>query len=64
VEGGTQTAELFHAAGLINEFWKIEKQVLLGEGKPAPQLAHVEFEKKFIVGQDNVWSKGSWPKIT
>ena len=63
VEGGTQTAELFHAAGLINEIWKIEKQVLLGEGKPAPQLAHVEFEKKFIVGQDNVWSKGSWPKI-
>ena len=64
VEGGPRTANLFYAAGLIDEIWKIEKQVTLGEGLLAPTLTDVVFEKKFMVGQDNVWSKALIPKST
>ncbi len=64
VEGGTRTANQFYTAGLINEIWKIEKQIKLGEGIPAPILKDVVFENKFIIGQDNVWSKGLMPKIS
>lgn len=64
VEGGPRTANLFYAAGLIDEIWKIEKQIKLGEGIPAPILTDVVFENKFIIGQDNVWSKGLMPKIS
>lgn len=64
VEGGTRTANQFYTAGLINEIWKIEKQIKLGEGIPAPILTDVVFENKFIIGQDNVWSKGLMPKIS
>lgn len=64
VEGGTRTANQFYTAGLINEIWKIEKQIKLGEGIPAPILTDVVFEKKFMIGQDNVWSKGLMPKIS
>ncbi len=64
VEGGTRTANQFYTAGLINEIWKIEKQIKLGEGIPAPILTDVVFENKFILGQDNVWSKGLMPKIS
>ena len=63
VEGGTRTANQFYTAGLMNEIWKIEKQIKLGEGIPAPILTDVVFEKKFMIGQDNVWSKGLMPKI-
>ena len=61
VEGGPRTAKLFYAAGLINEIWKIENQVKLGEGILAPTLIDVVFEKKFMVGQDNIWSKAVVP---
>ncbi len=64
VEGGTRTANQFYTAGLINEIWKIEKQIKLCEGIPAPILTDVVFENKFIIGQDNVWSKGLMPKIS
>ena len=64
VEGGPRTAKLFYDAGLINEIWKIEKQVKLGEGILAPTLTNVVFEKKFIVGQDNIWSKALLPKLS
>ncbi len=64
VEGGTRTANQFYTAGLMNEIWKIEKQIKLGEGIPAPILTDVVFENKFIIGQDNVWSKGLMPKIS
>ena len=64
VEGGTRTANQFYTAGLINEIWKIEKQIKLGEGIPAPILTDVVFKNKFIIGQDNVWSKGLMPKIS
>ena len=62
VEGGTRTANQFLTAGLINEIWKIEKQIKLGEGIPAPILTDVVFEKKFMIGQDNIWSKAKLPK--
>jgi diaminohydroxyphosphoribosylaminopyrimidine deaminase/5-amino-6-(5-phosphoribosylamino)uracil reductase len=61
IEGGTHTAKLFYAAGLINEIWKIEKQIKLGAGVLAPIFTNVKFEKKFTVGQDNVWSKALIP---
>ncbi len=64
VEGGTRTANQFLTAGLINEIWKIEKQIKLGEGIPAPILTDVVFEKKFMVGQDNIWSKAIIPKLS
>lgn len=64
VEGGTRTAIQFHTAGLINEIWKIEKQIKLGEGILAPILTDVAFEKKFMVGQDNIWSKAMLPKLS
>lgn len=64
VEGGTRTAKLFYAAGLINEIWKIEKQVQLGEGILAPIFSNVKFEKKFIVGNDNIWSRALLPKLS
>ncbi len=64
VEGGTRTANQFLTAGLINEIWKIEKQIKLGEGIPAPILTDVVFEKKFMVGQDNIWSKALIPKLS
>ena len=64
VEGGTRTAIQFHTAGLINEIWKIEKQIKLGEGILAPILNDVAFEKKFMVGQDNIWSKAMLPKLS
>jgi len=63
VEGGTRTANQFYTAGLINEIWKIEKQIKLGEGILAPILTDVVFEKKFMVGQDNIWSKSKLPKL-
>jgi len=62
LEGGTRTANQFLTAGLINEIWKIEKQIKLGEGIPAPILTDVVFEKKYMVGQDNIWSKAKLPK--
>jgi riboflavin biosynthesis pyrimidine reductase len=61
IEGGTHTAKLFYAAGLINEIWKIEKQIKLGAGVLTPIFTNVKFEKKFTVGQDNVWSKALLP---
>jgi diaminohydroxyphosphoribosylaminopyrimidine deaminase/5-amino-6-(5-phosphoribosylamino)uracil reductase len=64
VEGGTRTANQFYKAGLINEIWKIEKQIKLGEGILAPILTDVAFEKKFMVGQDNIWSKAMLPKLS
>jgi diaminohydroxyphosphoribosylaminopyrimidine deaminase/5-amino-6-(5-phosphoribosylamino)uracil reductase len=64
VEGGTRTAIQFHTAGLINEIWKIEKQIKLGEGILAPILTDVVFEKKFMVGQDNIWLKALLPKLS
>ncbi len=64
VEGGTRTANQFLTAGLINEIWKIEKQIKLGEGILAPILTDVVFEKKFMVGQDNIWSKAIIPKLS
>ena len=64
VEGGTRTANQFYTAGLINEIWKIEKQIKLGEGILAPILTDVAFEKKFMVGQDNIWSKAMLPKLS
>ena len=64
VEGGTRTANQFLTAGLINEIWKIEKQIKLGEGILAPILTDVVFEKKFMVGQDNIWSKALIPKLS
>ena len=64
VEGGTRTANQFYKAGLINEIWKIEKQIKLGEGILAPILNDVAFEKKFMVGQDNIWSKAMLPKLS
>jgi diaminohydroxyphosphoribosylaminopyrimidine deaminase/5-amino-6-(5-phosphoribosylamino)uracil reductase len=64
VEGGTRTANQFYTAGLINEIWKIEKQIKLGEGILAPILTDVVFEKKFMVGQDNIWSKALIPKLS
>ena len=64
VEGGTRTANQLLTAGLINEIWKIEKQIKLGEGIPAPILTDVVFEKKFMVGQDNIWSKALIPKLS
>ena len=63
VEGGARTAELFYSAGLINEIWKIEKPIKLGTGILAPTFQGVVFEKKMIVGQDNVWSKAKLPKL-
>lgn len=45
VEGGTCTANQFYTAGLMNEIWKIEKQIKLGEGILAPTLIDVTFEK-------------------
>jgi hypothetical protein len=53
-----------YTSGLINEIWKIEKQIKLGEGIPAPILTDVVFEKKFTVGQDNIWSKAMLPKLS
>jgi diaminohydroxyphosphoribosylaminopyrimidine deaminase/5-amino-6-(5-phosphoribosylamino)uracil reductase len=64
VEGGAQTANQFYTAGLINEIWKIEKQIKLGEGTFAPILPNVVFKNKFIVGQDNIWSKAILPKLS
>jgi len=64
MEGGTRTAQLFYAAGLINEIWKIEKQVTLGTGILAPAFEGVAFEKKFMLGQDNIWSKATLPKLS
>jgi diaminohydroxyphosphoribosylaminopyrimidine deaminase/5-amino-6-(5-phosphoribosylamino)uracil reductase len=64
VEGGTRTANQFLTAGLINEIWKIEKQIKLGEGILAPILTDLVFEKKFMVGQDNIWSKAIIPKLS
>ena len=64
VEGGTRTANQFYKAGLINEIWTIEKQIKLGEGILAPILTDVAFEKKFMVGQDNIWSKAMLPKLS
>ena len=64
VEGGTRTANQLLTAGLINEIWKIEKQIKLGEGILAPILTDVVFEKKFMVGQDNIWSKALIPKLS
>ena len=64
VEGGTRTANQFYTAGLINEIWKIEKQIKLGEGILAPILTDLVFEKKFMVGQDNIWSKALIPKLS
>lgn len=61
VEGGTQTANLFYTSGLINEVWKIEKQIKLGEGLKAPIPVDVLFEEKFKVGQDNIWLKALLP---
>lgn len=61
VEGGTRTANQFHTTGLINEIWKIEKQIKLGAGVLTPIFTNVKFEKKFTVGQDNVWSKALLP---
>ena len=49
VEGGTRTANLFYAAGLIHEIWKIETSLKLGEGILAPTFPDVVFEKKFII---------------
>jgi len=63
VEGGPRTANLFYDAGLIDEIWKIEKQITLGVGILAPILTDAVFEKKFMVGQDNVWSKAVMPKL-
>lgn len=57
VEGGASTANLFYSEGLINEIWKIEKQITLGKGINAPIFEGIKFEKKFLVGQDNLWSK-------
>lgn len=62
VEGGTRTIDQFYTAGLIHEIWKIEKQIKLGEGILAPIFKDVLFEKKFMVGQDNIWSKAKLPK--
>ena len=64
VEGGTRTANLFYAAGLIHEIWKIETSLKLGEGILAPTFPDVVFEKKFIVGQDNIWLKALLPKLS
>ena len=64
VEGGAHTANQFYSAGLINEIWKIEKQIKLREGILAPILTDVVFEKKFMVGQDNIWSKALLPKLS
>jgi len=64
LEGGSQTANLFYSNGLINEIWKIEKQIKLGEGLAGPKLANVVYEEKFVVGEDNVWSKAVMPKLS
>jgi diaminohydroxyphosphoribosylaminopyrimidine deaminase/5-amino-6-(5-phosphoribosylamino)uracil reductase len=64
VEGGTRTANLFYAAELINEIWKIETKLKLGNGLLAPTFPDVVFEKKFIAGQDNIWLKALLPKLS
>ena len=64
VEGGTRTADQFYTAGLIHEIWKIETKLQLGEGILAPTFPDVVFEKKFIVGQDNIWLKAMLPKLS
>jgi diaminohydroxyphosphoribosylaminopyrimidine deaminase/5-amino-6-(5-phosphoribosylamino)uracil reductase len=64
VEGGTHTANQFHAAGLIHEIWKIEKSLKLGDGLQAPTFPGVLFEKKFMIGQDNIWLKALLPKLS
>jgi diaminohydroxyphosphoribosylaminopyrimidine deaminase/5-amino-6-(5-phosphoribosylamino)uracil reductase len=64
LEGGTRTANQFHTAGLIDEIWKIEKPLRLGNGILAPKFPGILFEKKFIVGQDNIWLKALLPKLS
>ena len=58
VEGGSQTAEGFFQAGLLDEIWKIEKTEKIGEGLPAPKLGGITYEKKWKSGKNNVWYKG------
>lgn len=62
LEGGTKTALHFYEAGLIDEIWKIEKQIKIGKGVEAPTFEGIKFETKIMVGLDNVWSRATLSK--